>query len=227
MLSHTSIWSAIDELATRHNLSPSGLAKRAGLDPTSFNPSKRFKTDGRPRWPSTESIAKILDATNTPASTFFADQAILQKKANSEHKWMLDLLLGQRPSSSWPVSTYSDGQAKSRDARSPALPPVQAAWRNRYPAGDSLFPFFILQVRERQFAPVFRSGSLLLLANDLTFAEGDRVIVSSTKDGLILGDVLSMKQQSVCLSSPIEKGNIASYRLSSVEWVARLLWASQ
>ena len=72
MLSHERIWSAIDALAARHGLSPSGLARRAGLDPTTFNKSKRNAADGRPRWPSTESLSKILDATNTGLDAFTA-----------------------------------------------------------------------------------------------------------------------------------------------------------
>lgn len=71
MLSHDTIWQAIDRLAQNHNLSPSGLARMAGLDATIFNPSKRVKANGRPRWPSTESISKILQATNTPPWLFF------------------------------------------------------------------------------------------------------------------------------------------------------------
>ena len=51
---------ALDRLAARAKLSPSGLAKRSGLDPTTFNKSKRITPDGRPRWPSTESVAKAL-----------------------------------------------------------------------------------------------------------------------------------------------------------------------
>ena len=38
---HESVWGAIDALAARHRLESSGLAKKAGLDPTAFNPSKR------------------------------------------------------------------------------------------------------------------------------------------------------------------------------------------
>ena len=63
MLSHETVWSAIDLLARRNGLTPSGLARQAGLDPTTFNPSKRTAADGRPRWPSMESIAKIIGAT--------------------------------------------------------------------------------------------------------------------------------------------------------------------
>ena len=72
MLSHDQIWEALDRLAERHELTPSGLARRAGLDPTSFNKSKRLSADGRLRWPSTESIAKVLDATGASMEQFMA-----------------------------------------------------------------------------------------------------------------------------------------------------------
>ena len=70
MLTHAQVWSAIDRLAARAGLSASGLARRAGLDPTTFNKSKRITPQGRARWPSTESIAKALTATGTPFDTF-------------------------------------------------------------------------------------------------------------------------------------------------------------
>ena len=72
MLTHAQIWSAIDRLAERAGLSASGLARRAGLDPTTFNKSKRMTSEGRARWPSTELIAKALTATGTPVDAFVA-----------------------------------------------------------------------------------------------------------------------------------------------------------
>ena len=70
MLTHAQIWTALDRLAARSGLSASGLAKRAGLDPTTFNKSKRVTPDGRARWPSTESVAKSLAATGTTVEEF-------------------------------------------------------------------------------------------------------------------------------------------------------------
>jgi phage repressor protein C with HTH and peptisase S24 domain len=70
MLRHPEIWNAIDRLAADRKLSASGLARRAGLDPTTFNKSKRIARDGRPRWPSTESIAKVLGATSMSFAEF-------------------------------------------------------------------------------------------------------------------------------------------------------------
>jgi phage repressor protein C with HTH and peptisase S24 domain len=61
MLSHAQVWAAIDALAARHSLSASGLARKAGLDSTAFNKSKRLSADGRPRWTSTESQYQLMD----------------------------------------------------------------------------------------------------------------------------------------------------------------------
>ena len=63
MLTHKQIWAAIDALAARYGMSPSGLARKSGLDATTFNPSKRTAEDGKKRWPSTESVSKVLAAT--------------------------------------------------------------------------------------------------------------------------------------------------------------------
>src|SRR6202795_2082025 len=69
-LTHDQVWTALDRLAERAGLSASGLAKKSGLDPTTFNKSKRITADGRERWPSTESVAKALAATNSSIETF-------------------------------------------------------------------------------------------------------------------------------------------------------------
>ena len=45
-LTHGQVWIALDRLAERAGLSASGLARRAGLDPTTFNRSKRVTPDG-------------------------------------------------------------------------------------------------------------------------------------------------------------------------------------
>src|SRR5258705_66838 len=70
MLTHEHIWTGLARLAGRAGLPPSGLAKRSGLDPTTFNKSKRVTADGRERWPSTESVSKALAATNSSIDTF-------------------------------------------------------------------------------------------------------------------------------------------------------------
>ena len=70
MLTHSQVWNAIDALASRYAMTASGLAKKAGLDATTFNKSKRSTPEGRLRWPSTESISKVLEATGATLDEF-------------------------------------------------------------------------------------------------------------------------------------------------------------
>lgn len=70
-MNHYQIWHAIELFAQDHGMSCSALAKRSGLDPTTFNKSKRASVFGQPRWPSTETISKILNATNAAPQDFF------------------------------------------------------------------------------------------------------------------------------------------------------------
>ena len=70
MFTHQQIWDAIEALARSRGWSLSRLAVRAGLDPTALNRSKRCGFDGKPRWPSTETLAKLLAATETTLGAF-------------------------------------------------------------------------------------------------------------------------------------------------------------
>lgn len=69
-MTHSDIWQAIDNLAIANKMSCSGLARRSGLDPTAFNKSKRWTKEGKPRWPSTHSLAKIMDCTGINPAEF-------------------------------------------------------------------------------------------------------------------------------------------------------------
>jgi CheY-like chemotaxis protein len=72
MFSCAQMWEAIERLAAAKGISTSRLAILAGLDPTALNPSKRAKPDGTLRWPSTETLSKILSATDTSMRDFAA-----------------------------------------------------------------------------------------------------------------------------------------------------------
>src|SRR5256885_7851292 len=57
-------WRALDIIARDQGLSPSALARKAGLDPTTFNRSKRGGLNGDGRWPSSSSIALVLETVD-------------------------------------------------------------------------------------------------------------------------------------------------------------------
>ena len=70
MFTHEHLWNAIDKLAHVNHLSCSKMARIAGLDPTTFNKSKRASKYGQPRWLSFETLAKVLKVTNTTLTQF-------------------------------------------------------------------------------------------------------------------------------------------------------------
>lgn len=70
-MTHNQIWHAIDMFAREHGLSCSGLARKCGLDPTTFNKSKRLSVFGQERWPTMSSIAKVLNAMNARPNDLF------------------------------------------------------------------------------------------------------------------------------------------------------------
>ena len=70
-MTHAQVWQAIEIFAHERGFTCSGLARRSGLNATTFNKSKRFSANGRPRWVSLESIAKIIHFANISATDFF------------------------------------------------------------------------------------------------------------------------------------------------------------
>ena len=211
MLSHARIWSAIDRLAARKRLSASGLARLAGLDPTTFNKSKRVAGDGRPRWPSTESIAKILQATGTDIASFLGQAAPAAR----------------RQSANRPVPLLGFAQAGAGGFFDDAGFPAGSGWDEvDFPASvrDNVFA---LQVTGDSMMPLYRDGDRLIVARDASCRKGDRVVVKTT-DGEVMAKILLKKTaRSVELASlnPAHPGR--SFSMRDVEWIARIIWASQ
>lgn len=69
-MEHKILWHAIELIAKSNGLTCSGLAKISGLDPTTFNKSKQFTSDGAPRWPSCYTVSKVIRATGMTIHEF-------------------------------------------------------------------------------------------------------------------------------------------------------------
>lgn len=211
MLSHKQIWSAIDALAARHGLSPSGLAKLAGLDPTTFNRSKRIAADNRLRWPSTESISKVLQATGATLDTFVA----LSREGTNRIQQALNV----------PVIGFAEAgnQGFFDDGGFPAgagwdeVPFPALADRNAY----------ALQVSGDSMLPVYREGDVVVVSPAAQIRIGDRVVVK-TSGGEVMVKVLSRRTTrriELVSLNPDFPGRIIDLR--DVAWIARIVWASQ
>ena len=210
MLSHQQVWAAIDALAARHSMSPSGLAKRAGLDSTAFNKSKRLSADGRPRWPSTESLAKIMEATG--ASMLELVALIEGRAANGG-------------GASVPLIGFA--QAGAGGFFDDAGFPVGQGWEEvELPAG-SAEGAYALQVQGESMLPLYRDGDILIVEPGAAVRKGDRVVVK-TSGGEVMAKMLAGRNaKSIELVSLNPDHPARTIPAAEIEWKARIVWASQ
>ncbi|MCO4318804.1 helix-turn-helix transcriptional regulator [Phyllobacterium sp. 21LDTY02-6] len=213
MFSHDRIWAAIDALAARHSLSVSGLAKRAGLDPTTFNKSKRYAIDGRARWPSTESLAKIMEATGASVDEFMS-------------------LVHGRPesppvSSTRPVPLLGFAQAGAGGYFDDGGFPVGQGWDVvEFPVGPS-DAVYALEVSGDSMLPLYRDGDTIIVSPGAPVRRGDRVVLR-TRDGEVMAKILYRQTpRTVELQSMNPDHPNRTFDAAHIDWIARILWASQ
>ena len=172
MLNHADVWRAIDRIASEYGFSASVLAKRSGLDPTTFNKSKRVTAEGNLRWPSTESVAKVLAATGATFNEYVS-------------------YIGD-----------SGGAGIYRNIPLIGFPQAgsQGFFDDRgYPAGGSWdeFPFpgfadpqaYALKISGDNMVPVFRNGDTVIVSPAASIRRGDRVVVK-TSYGEVMAKIL-------------------------------------
>ncbi|MFN4209733.1 MAG: helix-turn-helix transcriptional regulator [Devosia sp.] len=213
MLSHRAIWDGIDALARRHGHSVSALAKLAGLDATAFNVSKRISKDGRERWPSTESISKILEATGESFDSFLTGSgAFLQVNDNLPNRTVPLLGLAQAGTGGFFDSAgFPAGQGWDEiDLPSPGEGGIYA-----------------LEVQGDSMEPLYREGDRIVVSPTEQVRRGDRVVVKS-REGEVMAKILfrqTGKQIELHSLNPAYAPRI--FDLADIEWIARIIWASQ
>lgn len=219
MLSHDTIWAAIDRLAERHQLTPSGLARRAGLDPTSFNKSKRTGPDGRMRWPSTESISKVLEATSTGIDQFMG---LIQPEATT-------LANGTFPPQSGSIPLLGFAQAGAGGFFDDGGFPAGQGWDVvEFPASPGRKAgVYALEVQGDSMKPLYRDGDVLIVEPGAQVRRGDRVVVK-TREGEVMAKVLARQSaKTIELISLNPEHPNRTLDMADVEWIARIIWASQ
>src|SRR5919112_2013562 len=208
MLSHDRIWAAIDALAERYGMTASGLARRSGLDPTSFNRSKRTSPEGRDRWPSTESIAKILRATGASAEDFLR----LVEPSGPVRRPMVPLI-GMADARSTNLFT-EDG-----------LPTGGDGWEEiDFPDLGTTEQVFALEVTGDALAPLYRDGDVLIVSPTAPIRKGDRVVVRLRNGEITAGELKRRLVKSLEIHPLARTGEERTIPMEDVHWTARVMW---
>lgn len=209
MLTHAQIWNALDRLAARAGLSASGLAKRAGLDPTTFNKSKRITPEGRARWPSTESVAKSLAATGTNIDTFVQ---LIEDSGRPARQAVPLIGFAEAGAGGY----FDDGGF-----------PAGKGWDEiPFPAVNDENAY-ALEISGSSMEPAYRDGAVIIVSPAASVRKNDRVVVK-TRDGEVMVKELKRKTaKSIELRSINPAHTDRSLPTRDVLWIARIVWASQ
>ena len=208
MLTHAQIWTALDRLAARAGLSPSGLATKAGLDPTTFNKSKRVTPEGRPRWPSTESVAKSLAATGVTMDTFVQ---LIDPGGRTARAVPL-IGLAQAGSGGY----FDDGGF-----------PVGKGWDEiPFPAVNDENAY-ALEISGNSMEPAYRDGTVIVVSPAASIRRGDRVAVKTREGEVMVKELKRRTSKSIELRSINPDHAERSLSVRDVLWIARIVWASQ
>ena len=209
MWTHAQVWEGIDALAARNGLSASGLARKSGLDATSFNPSKRIGPDGRARWPSTESIAKIMAATGASISEFVS---LITKKPAAKSKVLPLLGFAQAGAGGF----FDDGGF-----------PQGSGWDEIDFPDTRDEKGYALQVTGDSMTPLYRDGDILIISPNSTIRRGDRVVVKTVSGEVLAKELKRRTDERIELLSYNPAHPIRSIDAKDVAWIARIIWTSQ
>jgi phage repressor protein C with HTH and peptisase S24 domain len=209
MLTHAQIWGAIDALASLAGTSPSGLAKRAGLDPTTFNKSKRVTSDQRQRWPSTESVAKCLAATGVTLDQFVA------------------LVAGAPRSGVRSVPMIGFAQASEANHFDERGFPHGDGWDELGFAAFEDRHAYALEVAGDALRPAFRDGTFIVVSPAAAIRRGDRVVVKIRSGEVIAKELTRKTSKTIELKSLNPAQPDRALATEDYLWIARIVWASQ
>jgi phage repressor protein C with HTH and peptisase S24 domain len=213
-MNHDDIWRALDTLAAERGLSTSGLARRAGLDATTFNPSKRRTPDGKARWPGTESLAKVFDATDTDILDFGSLVKGARVITRSQPATRVIPLLGLAQAGT--AGFFDDGGY-----------PVGGGWDEVGLPEISDPNAYALEISGDSMEPVFRDGDIIIVSPASPVRRGDRVVVRTTGGEVMAKQLARQSARRIELRSlnPDHPGH--TFELSEITWMYRIVWASQ
>ncbi len=212
-MKHDDIWRALDTLAAEYGLSASGLAKRSGLDATTFNPSKRRMPDGRARWPSTESLAKVLDATGASLELF---TSLVTGSAT---------VVSARPQRRIPLLGLA--QAGGDGFFDDAGFPVGGSWDEVSLPEIGDLNAYALEIAGDSMEPVFRDGDMVVMSPAAPIRRGDRVVLRTIGGEVMAKQLARRSAKRIELKSLNPDHRDRSFDLVDVAWVHRIIWASQ
>ena len=225
MLSHNQIWEALDRLAERHELTPSGLARARRPRPDLL---QQIETAFR-RW----AAALALDGIDRQGA----------RRHGREHGAVYGFHAAGRRLSKQPAG-QQENAFPPQGGSIPLLGFAQAGAGGffddgGFPAGQGWdvvdFPaapsqkagVYALEVQGESMMPLYRDGDVLIVEPGAQVRRNDRVVVRTNEGEVMAKVLLRQSPRSIELLSLNPEHPNRTLELSDVDWIARIIWASQ
>ncbi len=202
-MNHEKIWDAVDNLAKRNNLSPSGLAKKAGLDSTTFNKSKRIRPDGKHRFPSLDSIQKITEACNISFEEFYNLSKIKES--------------GESPSN----IPYVELSCLEKNTN--MINAKECSKKIKFP--DNKNNLYAVEIDKNELD--YQLGTILIVTQNSDIRRNDKTIIRLKNDSSVLGKFVRRTAKTIELNDLSKAKKDLSIKIDDIKEINRILWISQ
>src|SRR5574344_1317736 len=203
-MKYEQIWNAVDKLAQANNLTPSGLAKKAGLDATTFNKSKRLRPDGNKRWPSLDSLNKITEVCNIS----FEEFCNLGTGKNSLN------------SSSIPYCKFSSlNNVAIKNSR------IESKDWNRIRFPEKNNNFIAIELDFGDFEPIYKKNSTIIIAQNSEIRKGDRIVVFLDDGRILIQEFIRRTANALEVSDLLNPKFESIIAIPNIKLVNRVVWA--
>jgi phage repressor protein C with HTH and peptisase S24 domain len=166
--------------------------------------------EGRERWPSTESISKILKATGATLEDFLR----LVEPSGSLRRSMIPLI-GMEEAMSGKVFN-------------------EEGMPNEGPGWDEIeFPdfgqekVFALEVTGDGLGPLYRDGDILIVSPTASTRKGDRIVVCTTGGQILAQELKRRSAKTLEMTSLAKDQEDQVIPAEEIAWSARIMWARQ
>ncbi|MCU0987333.1 MAG: helix-turn-helix transcriptional regulator, partial [Acetobacteraceae bacterium] len=193
-----------------------GLARKAGLDPTTFNRSKRVTGEGKPRWPSTESVSKVLDAVGAPLerlTELITGNATAPRRTTAAAQRRIPLI--------------GLAQAGAEGYFDDAGYPVGGSWDEIDLPSVADPHAYAVEISGDSMEPVYRDGDIVIVSPAAPTRRGDRVVVRTNEGEVLAKELVRRSARRIELASLNPAFPDRGFDIDEVNWIARIIWASQ
>lgn len=105
--------------------------------------------------------------------------------------------------------------------------PVGGSWdKIRFP-GLADAHAYAIEIISDSLEPAYRDGDIVIVSPELNTRRGDRVVVKTTDGEIMAKQLLRLSVHKVDLTSfnPVHEDR--SINIEDIDWIARIIWASQ